>query len=259
MSEYLATFIGAYGDIIWSLATAKYISERIVGKKIDFAMAAPYASLIPLIEKQSYIDRSFSISDWDYSREGWINVYDNRWKPPEYVESGYKKAWHLMYRKRRCFDEESIPAIDYIARQQGIKLVKPIPFINIDYKKIKKQTSITWAFGLENAGRKTCFIECLKNRFPKVPFIRTDVLSWELAVSAIQNSICFVGCRSSNFVLAHAVGKEILCFEPHPLRSAYGYCGEATSCPYGKEITLPIGVSIQTSVEQAAKYIRGLL
>lgn len=237
---------------MWSLATVKYLAENVVKDKIDFAGIPLYASIFSLIKQQSYIDRVFAIKDWDCIRNGWIDFYENRWKPPERVEKKYKKVWHLTYRKHRCFDEEAVPAIDYIARQQGIKLSNPIPFIDVKHKAGK---FVAWAFSQEDEERKMCFIERTKKLLPNVTFVRTDNLSWVEASLTIKNATCFIGSRSSNWVIAHAVGQKVLCFEPNPLRSVYGYCGEAVSCPYCEEFTIPISVSLQTSVEITAQEI----
>src|SRR5215467_12449688 len=62
--KVLCTFSGKYGDILWSLPTARQIARDIAGGKVDFATMPYYESLRPLIASQEYIDECFVIPDW---------------------------------------------------------------------------------------------------------------------------------------------------------------------------------------------------
>src|SRR5882724_5440935 len=122
MSKYLCTFPGKFGDILWSLATVKFIAEKIVGEPVDFAVMPYYESILPLIQKQEYIDRAFAIKTWLKTHS---NYGDQPWEAP--VNTSYERVWHLGYRCHpgKAFGNVEMALIDFIAYQQGITFPEP--------------------------------------------------------------------------------------------------------------------------------------
>jgi hypothetical protein len=155
MSKFLCTFSGKFGDILWSLATAKYISEVIVNSRVDFAMMPYYESLVPLLSTQKYIDQAYVIPQWMRTHS---NHGDQPWQPPcrqdgekikvlrgsnqldpnaplpqsiSFEEMTYDRAWHLTYKGHPGITAPSMPLIDFVAYQQNISFNNwcPIPFL----------------------------------------------------------------------------------------------------------------------------------
>lgn len=256
MARYLATFFGPYGDIIWSLASVKHISENIVRSKLDFAMASGYSTLIPLLEVQPYIDRAYSIDEWLPIPKIFDSFRKDRWYADPKVEVNYEKAWHFTWQGRWIVNEPIMCEIDYFANQKGFQLKNPLPFIFIPKRKRRRNRLIAWSFNDSYIERKMRFISKLQSMLKSYEFVRTDSLSWVNAAKTLRDAACFVGCRSSNCALAYAVGqKNIIVYEPHVLRHAYSWAGEAFGCSYNTEFTLPISVSSLTSARIAAKRI----
>src|ERR1700739_3708930 len=110
MAKYLATFSGKFGDILWSLPTAKTISEVLLGSKVDFCMMSAYKSLIPLLEQQPYIDKAFVAEDWTF----WHDNYGMQpWHSPKRVHDGYDRVWDLAYKSHPGIGSVAMPLIDF--------------------------------------------------------------------------------------------------------------------------------------------------
>jgi len=250
-SKYLVTFSGRYGDILWSLPTVKMISE-LEGVPVDFCTMGIYKTLAPLIEKQHYIKNSGWADSWVLEHE----CYGSQpWQPPIQVELDYEKAWHLGY---RCHPH-GIALIDFVAQQQGMRLVNPIPFLNGDDTEVIGKNwdrTIMYSFNTQYGDMKEIFLERLKQLCPDFQFENAQELSWITAAYFIKRAFCFIGCRSSNNVIAHGVGqKNIFIFEPHPSRHALGPLGQVFGCPYGEEMTVPVNMNPQPAAEVAAGQI----
>lgn len=268
MARALATFSGKFGDILWSLATAKVLSESFVGERIDFAMMPAYKSLIPLIQAQPYIDKAFVINDWLCVNS---NHGDQPWNPPSYVEKKYERFWHLTYKGHPGINATDLPLIDFIADQQGIKLREPLPFI-VKYgetaekkfwgilKDMSPLPRVAYAFNNQYAAQKEKFLAALKERLGN-EFLLLDVsqFSWYEAAGYIKESMAFVGCRSANYVMAHGLKQRIICFEPHPARHAHGHLGKIFGCPYGTEVTLPFAAPETIQADFAAATLKNWL
>jgi len=261
MARYLATFSGVFGDILWSLPTVKCISEVIVGEKLDFGMMMAHNSLIPFLEQQPYIDKAFGV-------EGWTLQHDNYgaqpWNPPATAHKPYERCWDLAYRCHPGIHRSPIPLIDFIAEQQGLKLKNPYPFLfprkppnfgeeMVDWKKV-----VAYSFNTQYQEAKKVFLERLKALCPELTFLDVQHYEWREMAYFVQKAMCFVGCRSSNNVVAHGVGqKNIFIYEPHPSRHAQGNLGYVFGSPYLAEVTAPLLMPAQASAEVAASTLKG--
>lgn len=258
----LCTFSGKFGDILWSLTTVREIA-KIDGNlgltKCDFGIMTQYRSLLQLLNAQSYIDKAFVIENWECigSPHG-----DQPFEAP--VPEGYDKVYHLTYRNHPGKNE---PLIDFIARQQGITLQNPIPFIQasgfIDdspegselYNLVvntRNRPTIAYAFNDSMKESKDKFLDELKSRVGSdVQFLNVQQYPWLTAKWIIQESIAFVGCRSANYVLACGLGKKVFVYEPNVSRSKFGPWGTTFCCPYADETEISY-----VSIYQLVDYIK---
>lgn len=251
MSKYLCTFSGKFGDILWSLPTVRLIS-KIVGEPVNFATMPAYSSLKPLLAEQPYIDEPFVVQDWHclHSNHG-----DQPWHTPDHVVKGYEKFWHLGYRGHPGINDKALALIDFVAYQQGFSFrEKPIPFLHVP--DAPKWGGVAYAFNKQYESQKQAFLIGLCRELPHVQFVNVSVMPWVVATQTIKNALCFVGCRSANYVLAHGVGQRVVCFEPHPARNQVGYLGKIFGCPYGEEYGLAYNIPLATHVAYAAGLIK---
>lgn len=252
----LVTFAGQFGDILWSLPTAREIAGN---NKVDFGIMPGFKSLISLIEVQPYINKVFAIENWiETGRPHGCQPWEAPYIAASKITTGlnnevraeipYDKVYHLTYRTHPTKDQ---PLIDFIASQQGIKLTNPIPFINLrnsiigdtdDKVNLIKELSIrqikptvVYAFNDSMVEYKAKFLNDLKSKLLDVYFMNITNKSWLDAAYLIQNSLAFVGCRSSNYVLACGLGQKVFVYEPNIARSKFGPWGTTFTCPYADE------------------------
>lgn len=252
MSRYLCTFSGHRGDILWSLPTARKIAEW-VNQTVDFGIMPEFKDMVPLIQAQSYIDVAFAIDGWDCTG---APHGCQPWKPPQYIEAQYGASWHLTYRAHPGINDVALPLIDYVAHQQGIKFHgSPLPFLQAPVVHNLQKPYVAFGFNEQYRREKTAFLELLMHMCPGIDFIDTTRQPWLDAVDLIKHALIFVGCRSSNYVLAHGVGQQVITFEPHPSRNAHGHLGAIFGCPYGVEYSEPFNQPLDLQAAHAAQII----
>jgi hypothetical protein len=241
----LVTFSGQFGDILWSLPTARQIAND---NKVDFAVMPEFKSLVSLLEVQPYIDKAFAIDNWiEIGRPHGCQP----WEAP--VPEEYDKVYHLAYRHHPGKNE---PLVDFIARQQGITLSNPIPFISIPYfcPPVFTKPFIAVAFNDSMKEQKDNFLAEVNNRLNgEVNFHNMTKLSWLDGAVLLSSVACigFLGCRSSNYVLACGLGKKVFVYEPNVARSRFGQWGTTFSCPYADETEISY-----TSIYQMVDYVK---
>lgn len=268
MSRYLTTFSGRFGDILWSLATVKRISQT-VNEKVDFCCRPDYESLIPLIQMQPYIDKAFVDHNWKlwHSNHG-----DQPNIPQDHVEleKPYERTWHLTYQSHPGINSDKMALIDFVAHQQGMRLIEPVcPWITVDEERLTSQKEyangtlqrddayVAYAFNTQYAQEKAIFFEGLKVRLPEVTWWDISQMPWELAARVVKNAACFVGCKSGNYVLANAVAqKNLFIFEPHPGRHTHGHLGDIFCNPHWPERLGPILMPTLVQADMAASFIK---
>lgn len=262
MSDVLCTFSGKYGDILWSLPTAREIS-RMLGKKVDFFTMPYYDSLAPLLEGQSYIERAGVISDWVRINS---NCGDQPWSIPAPFEQQYAQSFPLTYKAHPGISAPSMPLIHFVAFQHGIQLKDPIvPFIEVDDKLDGTNDLIgnwiAWSFNEQYDTEKQEFKTELQLQMLDTGIVFVDVskLPWKNAAWTIKHSVIYVGCRSACWVLAQGIGKETITFEPHPARHSTGFLGKVFGNPYGQETPLPFNLPARESAKAAASMIKARL
>lgn len=261
MSKVLCTFPGKFGDVLWSLPTVKAIADFMAQEKVDFGIMPAYRSLLPLLGMQKYIDKAFVIEDWECTGSPFG---DQPWLP-QHVPQGYDRVFHLGMRGHPGIHCAPLPLIDFIAEQQGMRLVNPIPFIDVPagfFRAGKDEPEIdchiAYAFSAGAAEAKAKFLDLVIGEAGNnIAWIDVTKEDWVSAAMLIKFAACFVGSRSSNNVIAHGVGqKNIFIYEPESSRHASGPFGMVFGCPYDEEITAPVNATPEQAVELAIKTIR---
>lgn len=265
--KILCTFSGKIGDILWSLPTVRALREiseqphsvshpnedNLV--TLDFGIMPQYKSLLPLLTMQSYIDNAFTINDWECIGSP---CGDQPWEP-QHVPEGYDKVFHLTYQRHPSSNEA---LIDFIAAQQGLKLTDPIvPFIHASKC---DGYYIAYAFNELYKPLKDAFLQQLQllliENDSRIMLVDSTKLDWVQALSMIKSAVCFVGCRSSNYVIANGVGqRNIFIYEPHPSRNMTGPLGYTFSNPHATAIESPLGMPPEQSAVLAYNYIKELV
>jgi hypothetical protein len=282
--KVLCTFSGKYGDILWSLPTARQIAKDIACDPVDFAMMPYYESLCPLIEAQEYIRRCFVIPDWIRTHS---NHGDGPWEAPTFKEQYegrewtatvgrhedftagylYDKVYQLTYKAHPGISAPSMALVDFVAYQQGIQLQQPVvPFISTGKKRMWHENGlmVAVAFNEQYDELKKQFIRELAARVGEMTrenHYTVDLhdvanLPWLEAAQVIEDADLFIGCRSANWVIAMGLGKQTITYEPHPSRHASCHLGKVFGCPYGQEYPLPYMMPPAVAAEAAAGMIR---
>lgn len=268
MSKYLATFSGKFGDIMWSLATVKALS-KLTGVKYDFACMPQYESLLPLIQTQSYIDQAFVDKEWQFMHS---NYGDQPWNPQKHTacinshpvggypcKQGWECCWHLGYRQHpgRIYGNKEMQLIDFCAYQQGITFTEnPLPFLEMPDSAVMPPY-VTYAFNDQYDEQKKLFFHALlADLGPTVTLVDVSKTPWQAAAALIKHSVGFFGCRSANFVIANALYKKILTYEPHPARNDEGHLGYVFGCKWGLEKCLPLALTPEQAAMVASPILR---
>lgn len=212
--KVLCTFAGHYGDILWSLPTARELAKRC-GGKVDFAVMPQFESLVPLLSHQSFIDKAFALENWKLEHE----CYGCQpWQSPQFDgRDQYEKVYDLTYRSH----PHSMRLAEWTARQAEVSLPPVwVPFIEVERVSLKMDMVVSYNFNPMYPETKLPFLDGLKAALPRMTFVETGHMPWLAAATLIDDAICFVGCRSSNYALAHGVGAKVIIIEPHPMRGA---------------------------------------
>jgi hypothetical protein len=247
--KILCTFSGKFGDILWSVPTVKHIADH-TGELVDFGIMPAYESLLPLLNRQPYIDHAFVIKDWICvgSPHG-----DQPWEAPV-PEGSYDKVYHLTYRNHPGYQSPAL--IDFIAAQQGMTLQNPLPCIEAERSKWlnKVDDYVTFSFNEQIRDKKDELIARLTASFgEELPFIDVTKESWERAAELVRDSVMHLTDRSALWVLACLVGqKEIYSFEPNSSRNQSGPFGKVFGCPYVQEKSF----HYNAQVDMVAPFIR---
>jgi|SRR5580692_5757513 hypothetical protein len=260
MNKTLVTFSGKIGDVLWSLPTVRQISKN-TGVKVSMGIMPQYKSLLPLLKGQHCIENAFVIENWICTGSP---AGDQPWEAPLDTLEHYDEVYHLTYRNHPMGNQ---PLVDFIAQQQHISLDEPVcPFIDCREFGEYPQTYIAYAFNDMYKDLKDRYISTLSSLLGKsslttsTPIVFQDVSQTPFGIVkyVIKNALCFVGCRSANWVIAHGVGqKNIIVFEPHPHRHHQGAFGNTFCNPHWPEITGPLVSNPEYEAERAANYIKG--
>ena len=217
--KILTSMPGKFGDILWSLATVKHISNYYK-TPVTFMIMPTYFSLRPLLESQSYIDKVLVNDEWlctgsPHGDQPFLPQNSNA------IEWEYDVVHHLGYRYHPGIMYQGKAVIDFLAFQHGLLLEEPVcPFIEV---KSEPGNCIAYAFNPEYPNEKKRFWDIV-NSTCGLPVVDVTKLPWHAAAEVINSAMCFIGDRSSNYVMAHGVAqKNIFIFEPNPSRDSLAF------------------------------------
>src|SRR5580765_608870 len=246
MERALCTFPGKFGDILWSLPTARFLAQHVYGGRVDFAVMPYYESLIPMLEAQKYIGRAFVIPEWLRTHS---NYGDQPWTSPR--QEGYEFQVDLGYRSHpgTPFGNPNISLLEFVASQQGINLgpESQLPFLQASaedkFQYATKKPYVAYSFNDQYVGEKEIFLQQLRDQLADmgIPLVDTTSISWLQALTAIDGAALYVGDRSSNWVLAAGMDKVCITYEPHPSRHQAGPLGQVFGYHHAKERAVPFG------------------
>lgn len=248
--KVLCTMPGKYGDVLWSLPTARALADA-VGEPVDFMVGGGYASILPLLKAQPYIGTVGAPSSWEVQNTAPMTPVE----PPSTIMNlvgpadghQYDLVLHLGYRQwpaqllpleiltgatRRMEDRDLANKV-----VGGFTLQKP--WIEPLLDQVHPSFMVVVGFTDEYAELKAGLIHALHNALgadevltlvpPGGGRLCTEWLlpskdleyhlaDWESATRWISASKVFVGCLSSQAVLAAALGKPRVLVEPNPNR-----------------------------------------
>lgn len=260
----LVSFPGRFGDLLWALPTVRAISETY-GVPVDLLVAGEFATLIPLLELQPYLDRVHADPAWSLS---------HGWQPPgrEDVISPYDKVHHLGYHR---WPELPLPVEIFQTSLVEHEWVSPLdltrPWITVPLLNWKWTLNLTFGFSdcwfeLKHGLVELLLREPYSNQdgdeierggtlprahadfrslglFPKGSRWETEAgygpTEWLEAARRIAFGQVFLGDCSALHVLAVALGKSCVIYEPMQARlnPIFWPCGKD-----GPQVTLVRGL-----------------
>lgn len=267
----LCTFPGKFGDLLWALPSIRALARR-TGEAVDLLVAAPFASICPLIEQQPYIGRCRPDPGWLTQDTAPITPrVPNR----EDVISPYAQIFHLGY---RAWPERALPfeTLDCLNEQYGVatrrgeyvsapvdindwELHLETPWITTPDTQAGR---IAWCYGFtdEHFELKYGLVQLLTEVNPRVrrwaragadyPPVRVggsprwtteadeSEVSWGDSVTLLRSAGAFLGDNSALHVLAVASGTPVVMMEPNPTRHHFIFYPLGTD---GPQVTLVRG------------------
>lgn len=256
--KILCTFPGKFGDLIWALPTIRAIAE-VVGEPVDLMIAGAYASIVPLIQRQSYIGKVWAEIDWLVENTAPMTP---RIPPLSFEDSkDYDQIFHLGYRgwpettlPRETFECAWNQAGVWFRTQGALHLDLTRPWIEAPYR-IPHPIAYAVGFTDEHFELKYGLADLLyqhyllHDRYPvnlsNSPRWNAEggchgMFSWESAAAWLGSAPVFLGCNSALHVLARAMGVPVVMMEPNPHRHndifyPYGKSGKGVELVCGND------------------------
>lgn len=239
--KILCTFPGRHGDLLWALPTIRAIALHF-GTKVDLQIGGEFSRIVPLLERQPYLDRVMADDRWSLTPP-------DEWRAPELQLLGHDQIFHCGY---RGWPEKCLP----YWTELGVKIAYPeLQDMVIDY-------DTPWITNVEPHAGSTYDVTCgwsdewfelkygivhllpprLNVDLAVIEGSRWDVegrhlaifrTDWVAMARRIQSSKLFLGCCSAPHVLAVAMGKPVVVLEPavarhNPIFYPFGMTGRVT-------------------------------
>lgn len=222
---------GRYGDLLWSLPTARAIAEAN-GGQVDFAVSQKYGSIVSLLQRQSYIRHATCAFWWDVRETAPITP----WAFPEAEDlPEYTQVIHLGY---RGWPDQPLPYCLYAQTQREYpslmmaSLDLTVPWITVVNREEKYRCGIAIGFTDEYFELKFGLTDLVDRAFrTTLPLYflvaegsrwhhegQVNPCPWNEAASRIHGADVFLGCCSALHVLAVAIGRPCVVMEPNPQR-----------------------------------------
>lgn len=222
----LCTFPGRNGDLLWALPTIRAISEHF-GEPVDLQIGTEFTGIVPLLEKQFYLGKVWADPRWSLTPP-------NEWQAPH--TAGYDRVFHCGY---RGWPELPLPFMTLRGVNTDYQRELPTLEINLERPWIEvRPCGIPWplvvAFTEEWFELKFGVLSLLKR-----PLIAATIPQsrWDREAVGVRgqqvwvNSMGFLRlaeymasaeqilcCCSAPHVLAIALGRRVVVYEPSPAR-----------------------------------------
>lgn len=219
----LCTMPGRHGDILWSLPTARAIAES-VGEPVDFMVSAKYGAVAELIGEQPYIRTCWANESWDVVESAPMSPRTPPAAPADLAVhlgyDGWPSGRNLPESIWKIADAQ-VPALKpidlerpWIAVEDPIKCDLSVGFSD-EWAEMK--AGVTEAV-FEALDRKYSFLVTQRHahaRFNNEWYWGYKAVSSFLhCARIIAGSRVFLGCLSSPWVIANALGKRTVIMEP---------------------------------------------
>lgn len=248
----LCTFPGKYGDILWALSAIRALSVRI-GQPVDLVVAAPFASICPLIATQPYIRYCGAVPTWQTENTAPITPripYALQSRDPQYdaiFHLGYRD-WPrrpLPYETLDCLNAQTPGVPGFRGRQIGdVELALTEPWIQVkrswELAEVHK-CDLAIAFTDEHFELKFGLTLLVLEQFARsAPDMTYAVLcppgsrwatetwkptwralkevDWQGYANIVADSQLVLADCSAAHVLAVAMGKPVVLMEPNTMR-----------------------------------------
>lgn len=242
--KILCTFPGRYGDLLWALPTVRAISQ-VYGQPVDLVTSAKYDSLAPLLAHQPYILLAWGATNWEVAETapmtprmppenyGYDVLYHlgyPAWPRPTLAQDIYDRAYEIAIRHHLhdAFDELppldlatpwiTVPPVAFTIRSGG----RPLVWVGWSEEWLELKVGILALLALRFPGVTFGWLRPWVGRYDEatgierlgdnVVIVRAD---WMLTASLAARADCYLGCLSSQWVLANALGKPAIVVEPN--------------------------------------------
>lgn len=255
--KILCTHPGKIGDSFWALPTARAIAEAY-GERVDFISSADFTSHLPLLQLQPYLGRVGYCAEWRVqntapmsphmppSQGKYVSFTSHRGAPeglefgevPSAAEKDYDLVFHLGYPAwptarlaEYVYQQARAQHPDGPATQLDLSrpwIIVPAP---------DSRRDIVVGFTDEWAELKVGIITAVSQALGLFPdplvlvppggsrlereweqYLSVRVANWVESANLIAGAKVFLGCLSSQAVLACAMGKPRVLVEPNPHR-----------------------------------------
>lgn len=244
MSRILCTFPGKIGDILWALPTVRAVA-RTWNTPVDLAVAGEFHAALPLLQlgAPDYLSRVYALNTWAHTPP-------NEWLPPtENAWDGYDRVYHLGYRgwPQHPLAQETYQTLTRTYQHEStwapLDLVHP--WISWPIRSGPNSPALVVGFNDDWFELKVGLIELLGRQdidgLPAGHVLTPAGSRWDVeagftpttlseAATFIQDAQVVLADCSALHVLAVAMGKRVLVFEPmearwNPIFYPYGMGG----------------------------------
>lgn len=241
----LCTFPGKFGDLLWALPTLRALCKR-TGVPVSLLVAAPLASLIPLLRVQPYIGDCWADGNWLTEDTAPITPRVPPTPEPGGTDhlAGYEAVYHLGY---TGWPQHVLPLnVQATCNAEALRYGSEGVYITVDDLNLHEPWIMppphgmfggywdcVYGFTNEHFELKYGLVQLLERRphwwsgLPPCSIgenTRWEYeagamgTTWEEAALILDRTKVFLGCCSALHVLAVAMGVPVVMMEPNPHR-----------------------------------------
>jgi hypothetical protein len=238
MSRTLCTFPGRFGDLLWALPTVRAIAEQ-TGDPVDLLIAEEFASIVLLLRQQPYLAQVGTSL-------GWSLTPPEEWRPPTWpgppTSDPVYTSDHIYHLGYRGWPTEPLPYFTYLqtCREYPELGLGPLdletPWITVEPLPTARDPrhcclTIGWSDCYFEMKAGLTYLLSKQEWSPQFDAIvlpppgsrwvtewGMDAIDWVEAAEWIAQSEVFLGDCSALHVLAVALGKPVVLYEPMEAR-----------------------------------------